>query len=297
MSGPEPMWTAECHLDAVYRRGRQLRRRRHLAIASAPLLALGLVGVAVAGLPATSKPSVVNVAQGRPHESSDGAPASGPAEDGGPGALPAHSGTQERGGTATPDSADAVASGQATGSQALVPAPAGGPSNPTSGSSSPSAAQGPSPSGGPPNAKTGQAPNTAAPTASSACGPSDLQYTTHTDRSRYASGQAVAVTLVVTNRSSHPCNGPSPCGVGPWATVQNSAGTVVWQSHPLATMCSNPPPVPHLAAGQSATYGAGTWNQTICASSGTCSAAPSGSYTATARRGDLTAAAARFRIS
>ncbi|MBV9412138.1 MAG: hypothetical protein JO148_11120 [Acidimicrobiia bacterium] len=290
MPGPEPIWSPERHLDAVYRRGRQLRRRRYSVFASVPLLVIALVGVAVAGRATTSKPSVVTAAGRHAHETSDGGPNNG---DGGasPGSS-FHTRTQGHNDAATADGGNAGTGNQAAGPASLVPAPAVGP---VGAPSVPSKEN--SPSDGSASPKTGAAPNTAAPTAVSTCSASNLQYTTHTDRSRYGSGQAVNITLVVTNRGSQPCNGPSPCGVGPWATVASAAGTVVWQSHPLASMCSNPPPVPHLAPGQSTTYGAGTWDQTICTSSGACSTAPSGNYTATAHRADLTAAASRFRIS
>jgi len=70
--------------------------------------------------------------------------------------------------------------------------------------------------------------------------------------------------------------------------VQNASGTVVWQSHPIAVACTNPPPAPpHLGPGQSATYQAGTWDQ----------AAPAGTYRAIAHRGDVTAKGTRFSIA
>jgi hypothetical protein len=253
-----------------------------------------MVGVAVVGLPTTSKPSVVTAAGRRVHESSDVGPTNRSADGGAARGPSAQTGNQEHRGGATADGGSAESGGQLAGSASLVPPPAGTPVGATSGSSLP---PGGSPTGGSVAPAAGSAPKTAAPTAASTCSASALQYTTHTDHSRYATGQSVNVTLVVTNRGSQPCDGPSPCGVGPWATVQDAAGTVVWQSHPLATMCSNPPPVPRLAPGQSATYGAGTWEQTICTSSGACSSAPSGSYTATAHRAELTAATTRFRIS
>ncbi|MBV8981082.1 MAG: hypothetical protein JO086_09305 [Acidimicrobiia bacterium] len=293
MQSPEPTWAPERHLDAVYRRGRHLRWRRRLVLTSAPLLVAGFVGVALARLPATSRPNVVNAAQGHGNDSTEGGPIGGGSDSDGAGSP--RSGAHDPGSASTPGAptGDGTAQSQGSGATPLAPAPASGSVGGTPGTPPPSG----SPSTAAPAAKTGAAPNTAAPAAAIACSSSDLQYTTRTDRSHYGSGQSVSVTLVITNRASHPCDGPSPCGVGPWATVQNGAGTIVWQSHPLATMCTNPPPSVHLAPGQSASYGAGVWDQTICTSSGACTAAASGSYTATARRGDVTATAAHFRIN
>jgi hypothetical protein len=134
---------------------------------------------------------------------------------------------------------------------------------------------------------------TAAPVA---CGASDLDYATATDKSSYPAGQPVAISLVVHNHSSQPCDGPGPCGVGPWAEVRNASNQSVWRSSAKGVACTNPPPAPpHLAPGQSYTYAAGTWDQQACPSSGgACTQSAGGSYRAIAHRGNATGSPAKF---
>jgi hypothetical protein len=88
------------------------------------------------------------------------------------------------------------------------------------------------------------------------------------------------------------------CGVGAWASVQSASGAEVWRSSPIAAMCTNPPPQPpRLNPGQSVGYPAGTWNQQICSSSGSCSAAAAGGYHAVGHRGTSAGKPARFRLT
>jgi hypothetical protein len=136
----------------------------------------------------------------------------------------------------------------------------------------------------------------AAPT----CADSALAWSTATNKTRYAKGERVTVTLVVRNTSSGTCDGPSTCGLGPWAEVQDAGGTV-WRNNPTSTSCTNPPPAPpRLGPGQSATYRTpSAWNQRTCPGQGDCpnKQAPAGSYRAIAHRGDITAAPASFTLT
>jgi hypothetical protein len=302
MSELEPSWSPERHLDRVVRRGRQLRRRRAF-IVSAPAGVLALVGVlALAGSAPLTSRRVQTAQQDVKH-----APAASPVrgDDGGGGVPPTDvapngvepQGDQPNGGGTSGAGRAAGTPGSGAPAQSVPATPV-----PVTGARPPNGA----PSTGPPDAggsadPGGQPPGSAAPTAptaTSACSASALDYSTVTDRSRYAPGQAVSISLVVRNHTNRPCDGPSPCGIGPWATVQNASGTVVWQSHPIAVACTNPPPgPPRLGPGQSVTYGAGTWNQEVCSASGTCSGqAPLGTYRAVAHRDGVTAAGARFSI-
>jgi hypothetical protein len=290
----EPTWDPELHIDRVYRRGRRLRRRRRVAVVAAPA-ALALLAVFAVGGAGSQSGRPVRVAQGGTlHAPPSGVGGGqdgdvtgsnegnssrhGDAADGNPNGNPSAGTPAPSNHSGTPPAA-APAQSRAPGEQATVPA------------GTQQAAPGPD----------GSRPSSAAaPTAAPAatCPASALDYSTITDRSAYGRGQQVAIGLVVRNRSNVPCDGPGPCGIGPWATVQNASGAIVWQSHPIAVACTNPAPAPpRLGPGQSTTYAAGTWDQTVCSPSGTCSGqAPPGTYRAVAHRGSARAAAARFTI-
>jgi hypothetical protein len=152
------------------------------------------------------------------------------------------------------------------------------------------------PAGGSPTT-TDPGPMTA--TRTGACTSSDFDYSTSTNTTTYGRSQPVVISFVVHNHSDHPCDGPSVCGVVTGASVLNNKGKVVWRGSGPATMCSNPsPPPPRLNPGQSATYGAGNWSQTICTSNN-CSGqlAPAGGYRAVARQGNTTAAGTSFTLT
>ena len=289
MDALEPQWAPEQHLDRVVRRGRQLRRRRRALTGVGPVLA-AVLAFSVFGLSRTEPASSVHtVAQGHAGESNP-AGAHSPHSD----SSAASSGSSEAGDTAT-------SSGGVTQSS-IGPPPPAGTTSPAAGS--PSGTQAGSPTGqpgqtAPSPGQAGPSPQTAAPMASSQCASSDLTYTTVTDRSSYARGQQVAISLVVTNHANHPCDAPSVCGVGPWASIVNRTGNVVWRSNPIAVACTNPPPAPpRLAPGQSTSYGAGTWDQSTCTSSA-CPGplAPPGTYRAIAHRGSTSATATRFTLT
>jgi hypothetical protein len=300
----DPVWDPDRHLERVYRRGGQLRRRRRTVLASLPAAAVIVVGALVVNTSA-SRPQGLQVADGgarstttvgdaqsHAHGGSAAAdsPEAGSGADGAADLNPSGQGPSSQG------TAGHGASGPSTGAASLDSGSRGGLS--TGGSTS---AAGNGQQGSPDHAGGGPPPaSNAAPTSGgSPCSASALSYSTTTDRAEYAPGQPVAIYLVVRNRSSQPCQGPGPCGIGPWASVTNASGSVVWQSHPIAATCVNPPPgPPELQPGQSATYQAGTWNQEVCATSGSCSGpAPPGTYRAVAHRGDVTASGTRFSIS
>ena len=298
MLEPEPVWHPDQHIERVYRRGRQLRRRRRAVLAAAPA-ALVVLGVFAVGGEVSHSARPVSVADGGSAHIPAGSATDGGAESSGPTPKGSPRGQRDPAAGGDAGSAAAPAPGSApTASPSAGGAVASPGSSQTAGQPSPSPSSSHQPNSSP---ASGPQPNTAAPTAStSACPASALDYSTVTDRSSYTRGQPVTISLVVHNHSNRPCDGPGPCGVGPWASVQTTSGATVWQSHPIAVACSNPPPAPpRLAPGQSVTYQAGTWNQVVCASSSSsCSsqAAP-GTYRAIAHRGNVNAAATRFTIS
>jgi hypothetical protein len=300
----EPTWDPDRHLERVYRRGTRLRRRRRAALVSLPTAAVVLVGILVIGGSTSRVAGPVQVAQGDTHstapaddaQSKGGAHASssadseglGPGVDGATGSTSSAQGASTGSTGRGPTGPTASGAADGSGSHAAPGAKTGAPS----GDAQPGSAD--HGGSGPPPASTA-APNT----GGSPCDASALSYSTTTDRSKYGPGQSVTIFLVVRNRSSKPCQGPGPCGIGPWASVANASGAVVWQSQPIAVACVNPPPQPpELQPGQSATYQAGTWNREVCAASGSCSSqAPPGTYRAVAHRGDVSASGTRFSIS
>jgi len=296
MSDLDPTWFPDRHLDAVYRRGRQLRRRRRAVLAAIPTAALALVGAVVVGGSLAPTSSVVHAAERGPQ----GVPSTGAGAAGADGDASSSTARTTSGSQAAHAGGWSGASGSLSPSGATPNSPTGaatGNGQTGTGGSASSPGSGQSPQSTPAPRGPSSASPTAA-TASSACTSSDLDYSTITDHSTYGAGQAVTISLVVHNHSGRPCDAPGPCGIGPWATVQNAAGTVVWQSHPIAVACTNPPPgPPHLAPGQSATYGAGTWDQEVCTSSGCSGQAPAGTYRAVAHRGNVTAKGIRFSVN
>ncbi|MBV8303752.1 MAG: hypothetical protein JOZ04_06050, partial [Acidimicrobiia bacterium] len=217
--GPEldPTWYPGEHLEAVYQRGRQLRRRRRTLIVSAPVFALVVLGAAVVGGSVSQRPSVVHTAARGSHQPSS---ASADTSDGGAGDT----------GPGGPGSDTAGPSGTGpAGSPAVTPS--GDSGSPSSGGMSPNGGPGASASTGQTGATGGPAaspasapgpragdgprgPNSAAPiasTATPACSPSDLDYSTVTDHRTYGAGQSVTISLVVHNHANHPCDGPGVC--------------------------------------------------------------------------------------
>jgi hypothetical protein len=280
MYGSEPTWAPDAHLDRVYRRGRQLRRRRRLAGLLGPTLAVvAVVGGVMAFGSNTAQRRVDTVAQ--PHTTTSlaaepGPDAGQPAADGG-----------DQSQTPPTSTAPSVSNGAS-----------GSPSRKSSGAVVAPTGPGPNSAGAQNQAAAPTSTTTTAPVGP--CGASDLDYSTSTDRTSYAPGRAVTVSMVVHNHSSHPCDGPGFCGISPWASVQNAAGTQVWRSNAIAIACTNPPPAPpRLAPGASYSYAAGTWDQQVCDStSGSCSGqAPAGTYRAIAHRGNTTAKSARFDLT
>jgi len=299
MHQPEPTWSPEAHLDRVYRRGHQLRRRRRAALASVPTAAIVVLGVLIAANSVSPSTTPVRVAQGGIHSTTTSGESG---QDQGVNQQAGAPGTPENG-TSSSHAAAGEASGSPSSPNSSVPGGTGA-GQPGTNAATPAAAVGPGTGqkGSPNRGGGSQAPaNGAAPTSTGAppCSSSALVYSTATDHTKYARGETVAVFLVVRNRSSEPCQGPGRCGIQPWASVSNAAGTVVWQSHPIAITCVNPPPQPPLIQpGQSASYPAGQWDQQVCATSSACSGqAPPGTYRAVAHRGDVTATGTRFSIS
>ena len=264
-----PRWSPDDHLMRVYTRGRTLRRRRVAVMTGLPALAVALVITLVLVPRGSDRPHGLRTLAG-PNPSTS--------------AVPPDTRSADAPTTAPPDS----------GSGATVTSRAGGSRQVTSTTA---------------GLHAGEGGTTTVPIASTtttadvpaACTDADLDYSTITDKAAYAKGDTVTISLVVRNRSSHSCEGPGRCGVGPWAAVEDSAGTQVWRNNPIAVSCTNPPPPPpRLDPGQSTTYQAGSWNQKVCPNQGsTCSnkQASSGSYRAIAHRGSVTAAAASFTLN
>jgi hypothetical protein len=267
-----PSWEPLDHLDRVYARGEQLRRRKRLLRTGLPAAAAAVLVVAgLLTLPAGSSSRV---------KTSSGSQGQGRA------ATP--------NGTGSASGADAVTGGdpaaRATtttrhGTQRHATA-ASGSGRPTAEATSSTVA-------------SAVAPTTTTSADVPACSDADLDYSTTTDRSSYAPGQSVVISLVVHNHSGHTCDGPPPCGMGPSAVVQDGNGTTVWQNSAVASMCTNPPPAPpRLAPGQSSSQRASTaWDQRGCTGKGcTPAQSPAGTYRAIARRGSVTAGPAGFTL-
>ena len=295
MDALEPQWAPEQHLDRVVKRGRQLRRRRRVLTGAGPVLA-AVLAFSVVGLSRTETTSSVHtVAQG--HTGGSNPVGTHPAPDGGDSS--ATSGTQA-GDTSAPTELPPSAAAQPATARATAPDNSSSTGNQAgTPNGQPSQGSQGSPGSQSPGGQPGPSPQTAAPVASSQCASSDLSYTTVTDRASYARGQQVAISLVVTNHANRPCDAPSVCGVGPWASIVNRTGNVVWRSNPIAVACTNPPPAPpRLAPGQSTSYGAGTWDQSTCTSSA-CPGplASPGTYRAIAHRGSTSATATRFTLT
>ncbi|HZQ84509.1 MAG TPA: hypothetical protein VFA83_06715 [Acidimicrobiales bacterium] len=264
-----PRWSPDDHLDRVYRRGRLLRRRRLVLLTGLPTLLL-IVWLALVIAPGGSgAPHGLRTLAG-PH-----APTSSTAPD-----------TAAGGATTT-----AVGGGDGGTTSTTGRGTVGGQRGTTS-TSRPAATGG--------TTTTAAAPNTTTTVASATCADSDLDFSTVTDKTSYAKGETVTISMVVHNHSNRTCEGPGRCGIGPWAEVDDAGGALVWRSNPIAVACTNPPPAPpRLGPGQSATYQAGAWNQKTCPDQSNCAnkQAAAGSYRAVAHRADVTAAPASFALS
>jgi hypothetical protein len=272
MSNLEPIWDPELHLEQVYRRGRRLRKRRHMGALAGGMLAVLVVVAAVSAMVGTGRGSdqlqrVATAGRGQPSGSTS----------------PSATGTGGNGGatvstvTTGPGRAGGVSSATSTSTASTV-SPSTRPGRTIS--PTPTTGAGTTTTTGPPPPTT-----TAAPLG--ACGPGDLVYTTTTNQRSYAAESSVVIDLVARNVSTHTCNGPSNAGISASAVVRNSAGAQVFRSTPIAITCTATCTPPVLAPGASTSYGAGSW----------VSAAPPGSYSAVASRASVTGAPASFTIT
>ncbi len=224
---PEPLWSPDDHLPRVYRRGRQLRRRRQAGATAGALAAiLAVAGVArgltgdtggrrIATSPGTTTLSTTTLT---PTPSETTAPAT----------------------TVTPPTALIIPNGPATTARRTTT---------TTGRVVPQ-----------PTAATSATTTTASP-----CPPSALRMQTTTDHSAYGPGQKVVVSLVVTNPSSQPCTGPGTCGIRPSASAFGpTPGRLAWHQNGIAIACvAHPPPPPVIPPAGSHTYSdVAEWDRT-----------------------------------
>lgn len=256
----DPSWSPEEHLERVYRRGRQLRRRRQLGATSAAVAAVVGLAVMISG-PTTAVLQPLRTVTGA---------------GGGESSHDVHA-TDETSSTTSPETpgntrqSDGAAAPTATTRHSATTTTA---------------------AAGPATTSVSTAGTTPPPTSPiSDC--KDLVWTTATNKSSYRGGDTVEISLHARNTGEHPCYAPRPCGVAISATVTNSEGAVVWQGPSSMTRCDFGTTAPMIAPRDSYSYGtAGSWNQV--GPSG--SRAPLGTYRAAARRGTTTANGATFAL-
>jgi hypothetical protein len=260
MSPTEPNFDPDDHYDGVIRRGQRLRNRRRALVAAGGLAVVGLMvaGVALAAGGGRS-PGRGVVTVGRP---------------------PA--------GTAATATSQGSSTTESSPDQSLPALTT------TLGPTSPTSPAGPTTTrAGHPVATTTQPTTTVTtrptPTTSAypACTAAQLEDSTVTDRSSYALGDPVAVTLVVRNVSGQTCSGPSASGIGATAIITHDGVRVATIAGP-AIMCSLPCLPPVLAPGAITSYSAGEWLAT---------GASAGAYQVVASRLATTAAPTAFTVS
>jgi hypothetical protein len=296
---PEPSWNPDAHLEGVYRRGRRLRARRRVgALAAGSLAVLVAFGVA-AGLGLGLGLGAGGAGHGRRVATAGSATtrttvSAGSPGSGGPAGLGGTGGEGVSGtGTGTGTGAAAGGTGASIGGTA-----SNSPTTVTAGSGpSGRPGGGVTPTSAPHHATTN---TTAAPTVPATtttttqgatttagpvvdCGPSDLAYSTATDRSSYAVGGAVDISLVVRNVSGRTCTAPSMVGVGAKGVITGSGAPVTTHGPAISCTASCQPPV--LAAGQSTSYSAGSWGS-----------ARRGTYRVVASRLGRSGTAASFKV-
>ncbi len=265
MSTPEPIWNPDAHLEQVYQRGRKLRnRRRWGAVAGGTVAALALVA-SVAGLVGGGGSQGRRVATAGTGTSPGTGATAGPSTSVGP----LGAGTSGSGAPTTVAGSTGTTAGPAigaTGTPALAPSTTVKHRVTT----------------------TIPATTVAAPTTTGGpagdCAPAALGYRTSTNQAAYQIGDEVDLSLVVTNKSGHTCNGPSNAGIGAKATITGPAGTLTTNGPAISCTATCQPPV--LAPGGSTSYSAGYWIATA-----------SGNYTAAASRLGASGAATTFRVA
>ncbi len=255
---PEPSWNPDVHLAGVYRRGRRLRTRRRVGVvAGGSLVVAALLAVGVAlGVGAGGADHGRRVATGASGTSATAATTgpSGPSGPSGPrvgSASPGGSGGDGAGagGAGSPSTVDARPGPPGAGGGVTpTSAPHHVTTNTTSATTIPGAR----------TTTTQAATTTTGPAAD--CGPSDLAYSTVTNRSSYALGDAVDISLVLRNVSGRTCTAPSIAGIGAKATITGSGSPVTTTGPAIACTATCASPV--LAPGQSAAYSAGSWDST-----------------------------------
>jgi hypothetical protein len=160
----------------------------------------------------------------------------------------------------------------AVGKTGITPSPGLSPTATPSPPGSPNA----SPSPGPPlRPSPGRSPSPAAspshrqslaPSGEPDCGQSALRTVVHTDRPSYTRGEAVTVTIDVTNAGAAACAvaTPYPQTFGSTVQIVDAGGTVVWAPGARAEgILVFPRPV-DLAPGQSYTWTTAMWDQHYC---------------------------------
>jgi hypothetical protein len=268
---PEPPWSTEAHLERVYRRGRQLRRRRQVGVSTAALVAVVGLAVMVGGTTSTVLHPLRTLAGIDSGGSNNGDATSGDVTT-----------------TTSADSALAKGHRTTTTEDGVTTTRVPRPTTTVAGATTSV------PSGG-------GGGNTPPPTSPiGACKSTDLVYTTRTNKGSYRPNEQVGIELLVRNASNRPCRAPGPCGVGPWASIENTAGATIWKNAPKAVGCTNPPPEsPLLNPSDSHNYGTvASWNQLICPDGDGCEGAHAqpGTYRAIAHRGAVTASGITFAL-
>ncbi len=132
------------------------------------------------------------------------------------------------------------------------------------------------------------------------CRAGALSYSTRTNKGSYRANEQVGIELIVRNASTRPCYAPGPCGDGPWASIEDTEGNVIWKNSPKAVGCTKPEPRPPLLnPSDSHNYGTvGSWNQLVCPAGDGCTGpqAQPGTYRATAHRGAANASGITFAL-
>jgi hypothetical protein len=130
------------------------------------------------------------------------------------------------------------------------------------------------------------------------CKSGDLAYSTATNKSSYRPNEQVTISMKARNASDRPCYAPNACGIGPWASVEDSSGVLVWKNSPKTSSCAGATQ-PLLNPHDTHDYGTvGVWNQLVCPQGDGCtgSHAAVGTYRAIARRGSTTAGGVTFAL-
>jgi hypothetical protein len=265
---PDPAWSPEDHLEHVYRRGRQLRRRRQVGATSAVLVAVVGLAVMVSGPTASVLQPLRTIA----------------------GAGGGGGGESVKTDTTSTTAADSVDDGKSDNGRQTSAA-----AKNTTTTHKPRTTTTVAP------VSTTMDPNTPPPTSPlGPCKTDNLSYSTATNKSSYRGGDTVDISLRVHNGGDRPCYVPAGCGVALSARVDNAnTGATVWRGTSKTTPCGvEGKSGPLLNGHDTYSYGVvGSWNQNQCMGDNcTGDPAPLGTYIAIASRGSTAGSGATFAL-